>query len=185
MELHKIISISGQGSLFKIVAQAKFGLIAESLVDKKRIPVYANQKVSTLNDISIYGEENDKPLREIFISMFENGTQTALPIPSNNEDLRNELGKYFPEFDRERVFVSDIKKLFKWFNQLVESGEINAENLKKEETEEVAESIEDVVATKTKPKADVKKTSKPKAATPKAQSAPKGGVKNQIPRKAS
>ncbi len=183
MELHKIISISGQGSLFRIVAQAKFGIIAESLVDRKRIPVHANQKVSTLNDISIYGEDEDMPLRDIFVSMFENGVQGTLSIPENNEELRNELGKYFPKFDRERVYVSDIKKIFKWFNQLVESGEINAENIKEKAEEKEVVTSEEVVA---KPKQEVKKTTvKPKASTPKAQSAPKGGVKNQTPRKAS
>lgn len=133
--LKGILSISGQSGLFKMVAESKNNIIVESLDTKKRIPVYSTAKVSALEDIAIYTETSDVPLKEIFkaISEKEEGGSAMSPKSSGNE-----LKKYFeevvPDYDKERVYVSDIKKVLQWYNSLLEK-----EMLDFTETEETEE----------------------------------------------
>ncbi len=133
--LKGILSISGQSGLFKMVAESKNNIIVESLDTKKRIPVYSTAKVSALEDIAIYTETSDVPLKDIFkaISEKEEGGSAMSPKSSGNE-----LKKYFeevvPDYDKERVYVSDIKKVLQWYNSLLEK-----EMLDFTETEETEE----------------------------------------------
>lgn len=119
--LKGILAISGQSGLFKMVAESKNNIIVESLDTKKRIPVYSTSKVSSLEDIAIYTENGDVPLKEVFksISEKEGGGQTVSHKSSAN-DLKAYFGEIVPEFDRERVYVSDIKKVLMWYNILQE-----------------------------------------------------------------
>ena len=140
MNLTGIISISGKPGLYKVVAQAKNSVIVESLEDNKRVPAYATDRISALEDISIYTYGEDKPLKEIYTDIFnkENGGATL----SHKDDIKKltaYLTEILPDYDQERVYSSDIKKLFQWYNLLHKSG-----NLKLEE--EVAEEVSDVVA---------------------------------------
>ena len=134
MNLTGIIAISGKPGLFKVLAQGKNNIIVESLEDKKRVPAYASDRISALDDISIYTYDEDKPLKEIFISIFEKekGKETI----SHKEDqskLKAYLIEILPNFDQERVYSSDIKKIFQWYNLLLKAGALVMEEETKEE----------------------------------------------------
>lgn len=141
MEFEKIIAISGHGSLYTVISRTNNGLIAESLEDKKRIPVFQNMDVSTLEDISIYTESGEVPLKEVFVRIFEKeGGREALDAKADNSTLFSYFETIVPDFDRERVYASHIKKMMKWYNQLVKNNLIDPEKLKaKEEAQAAAE----------------------------------------------
>jgi hypothetical protein len=135
MDLSGIISIAGKSGLFKMVGQMKNGIIVESLLDGKRFPAYATNKVSALEDISIYGYSEDVPLGEVYDKLYalEEGKPSLSTKASVNE-MRARLREAFEDFDEERVYSSDLKKLFAWYNLLLEHG-----ILKPEATEETKE----------------------------------------------
>lgn len=117
--LKGILSISGQTGLFKLVAESKNNIIVESLETSKRIPVHSTSKVSALEDIAIYTENGDVPLKTVFKAIFEkeNGGLALSPKATGNE-LKSYFVKVVPEFDKDRVYVSDIKKVLQWYNSL-------------------------------------------------------------------
>src|SRR3954470_13593834 len=125
IDLTGIISISGQPGLFKIVAQSKNGIIVEGLADKKRSNVYASTKVSTLSDISMFTTGDDKPIEEIMTSIFEK--EKGGPAVDNKADDKA-MEAYFksilPEYDKERVYISNMRKLINWYNALQTSGNL-------------------------------------------------------------
>jgi len=128
MDLSGIISISGRPGLFKVVAQAKNSIIVESVVDKKRFPAYSADRISALDDISIYTHENDKPLKDIFIDMYaKTAGKAALSHKEDFSKLIEFLSDILPNYDEDRVYPSDIKKLFQWFNLLINSGNLKPE----------------------------------------------------------
>ena len=120
--LKGILAISGQSGLFKLVAESKNNIIVEAIETKKRIPVYSTAKVSALEDIAIYTYEGDKPLKDIFkaISEMENGG-TAISSKASGSELKSYFEKVVPDYDQERVYVSDIKKVLLWYNTLHEN----------------------------------------------------------------
>ena len=123
--LKTILSISGKPGLYKLVSQGKNMLIVESLIDKKRMPAYGKEKIVSLGDIAMYTDADDVPLRDILASMKkkENGEPVALDIKkASQEELRDYMASVLPNFDRDRVQVSDIKKLISWYNLLVANG---------------------------------------------------------------
>jgi len=117
--LKDILAISGQAGLFKMVSQSKNAIIVESLVDGKRIPAYASARISALEDISVYTYEGDVKLTEVFknISEKESGG-VALDAKAPNDALKNYFTQVLPNYDKERVYVSDIKKIISWYNLL-------------------------------------------------------------------
>ncbi len=119
--LKGILSISGYGGLFKMVSQAKNSIIVESIVDGKRMPTYATSRISALEDISVFTEEGDKKLEEVFklIHEKENGQQ-ALSSKSTGDELKEYMKSVLPDYDKDRVYVSDIKKVISWYNLLIE-----------------------------------------------------------------
>lgn len=122
--LKTILSISGKPGLYKLVTQGKNMLIVESLVDKKRIPAYAKDKIISLGDIAIYTHDEETPLHEVLNTIKEKENGAKLPFqPSALKP--NELAAYMkeilPNYDEERVYNSDIKKLLNWYNLLVEN----------------------------------------------------------------
>jgi len=120
MSLDKIMSISGKPGLYKVLTQTRTGAIVESLLDKKRINVTIHSNVSVLSEIAIYTIHEEKPLAEIFqsINEKENGQQTSV----SHKDSKDALEEYFfnvlPDYDEDRVYVSDIKKVIQWYNLL-------------------------------------------------------------------
>ena len=118
--LKTILSISGKPGLFKLVSHGKNMLIVESLADKKRVPAYAKDKVISLGDIAIYTNEAEVPLHEVLTNVKnkENGQQASVSTSAKPD----ELAEILPNFDRERVYPSDIKKLISWYNILIGAG---------------------------------------------------------------
>ena len=134
MSLSGIISVSGLPGLHKILSHTKNGLIVESLVDGRRRPIYASQKVSALEDISIYTNDEDLPLVDVFKMISEKeGGKAGLDHKSDPEKLREYLTGLVKDLDQDRVYNSDISKLFQWYNLLVEKDLLKGE----EEEEEV------------------------------------------------
>lgn len=123
MKLREILAISGQPGLYKYIAQSKGGVIVESLADGKRTNVSSNAKVSALSEISMFTETEDVPLADILTKLFAHtgGAQT-ISHKSSPEQLKSLFEKILPDYDRERVHVSDIKKLVQWYNILVAAG---------------------------------------------------------------
>lgn len=162
MNLTGIISISGKSGLYKVIAQAKNSVIVESLEDNKRVPAYATDRISALEDISIYTISEDKPLKEVYRSIFDKENGGAAPSHKESEKvLRAYLEEILPDYDRERVYLSDIKKMFQWYNLLHKSGNLIVE----EKVEEVAApATEEVVEEKPKKKAPAKKAAEKPAA---------------------
>lgn len=135
--LRKIVAITGKPGLYKVLSQGKNMLIVESLTDKKRIPAHSTDKVVSLGDISMYTDTEDKPLHEILdaLKALENGAVSSLNPKSNNDELRSYFGRIVPNYDRERVYPTDIRKLIQWYNILIETGNTD---FKVEEVEEEA-----------------------------------------------
>jgi hypothetical protein len=119
MDLSKILSITGKPGLYLILSQTKSGALVESLLDKKRFPVFINEKISTLSEISIFTIEEDISLKEVLHSIYkkENGGK-CIDSKSDNNALKNYMLEVLPNYDQERVYVSDMKKLFSWYNLL-------------------------------------------------------------------
>ena len=123
MELKEILAISGQPGLYKYVAQSTRGVIVESLADGRRLNAPASSKVSALTEISMYTEGDDIPLAEVFTRIYAHtGGKEAISHKESPEKLWAAFGEVIPEFDRDRVHASDIKKCFSWFNTLVAAG---------------------------------------------------------------
>ncbi len=123
--LKTILSIAGKPGLYKLVSQGRNMLIVESLVDKKRIPAYGSEKIISLGDIAMYTDAEDVPLSQVLtaVKTKENGQEATIDLKKASQDeLRAYMGEVLPNFDRDRVHVSDIKKLISWYNLLVKAG---------------------------------------------------------------
>ena len=142
MDLQGILSISGYSGLFKMIKQTKTGFIVESLVDKKRIQAFASSKISTLEDIAIYTETSELHLKELLQKIFqqENEKKLELTSKSSNEESKAFFAKVLSDYDKESVYVSDMKKVVVWYNLLVDSNLID---LKEDEPEEKEEEIKE------------------------------------------
>lgn len=175
MNLTGIIAISGRPGLYKVIAQGKNSIIVESLIDNKRFPAYATDRISALDDISIYTYDEDAPLRDLLTAIYtkEGGKE----CPSHKEDLKvlqAYLLEILPNYDQERVYPSDVKKMFQWYNLLHKSGNLNVEEAKAEEVVEekkapkakkaAADNTEEAAPAKKAPAKKAATTAKPKAA---------------------
>jgi len=123
MDLKEILSVSGKPGLFKTIAQTKTGVIIESLSDGKRIQAFASDKISSLGEISIFTANEDLPLREVFSILREkNGDQPAPDVKTSDSALKAFFETILPDYDRERVYVSHMRKLVQWYNLLIANG---------------------------------------------------------------
>ncbi|MCD4724305.1 MAG: DUF5606 domain-containing protein [Bacteroidales bacterium] len=121
MDLTEIMSISGKPGLYKMISQTKNGMLVESMLDQKRFPVFAHEKISSLEEISIFTETDDLPLKDVFKKindLLEGGK--ALSHKSSPEELKEFFEDVVSDYDKERVYVSDIKKVIQWYNLLHE-----------------------------------------------------------------
>ena len=130
--LKGILSISGQPGLFKLVAETKNSIIVESLVNGKRMPAYSTSKISALSDISIFTESAEILLTDLFKRMKENGRQIAAKASAN--EIKSFFEEVLPEYDKDRVYVSDMKKVIQWYQLLSEQNLLNELDEPKEET---------------------------------------------------
>ena len=119
MELKDILAISGYSGLFKFVAQGKNGIVVEGLEDNKRMNAYSHYKVSSLDDIAIFTDAGEVPLRKILKQVADKeNNQPALAGKADNNAVKKYFETILPDYDRDRVYVSDMKKVFVWYNLL-------------------------------------------------------------------
>jgi hypothetical protein len=180
MNLSGIISIGGMPGLYKVVAQSKNGVIVESLQDKKRFPAYSTSKISALEDISMFTTGDDKPLADIMQSIYdkEKGGK-ALDNKADDKAVIAYFSEILPDYDKDRVYVSNMRKLFSWYNILQETGNLKLkEEGSEEKTEEkkIKPSAEEKKAAKTTVKDTTKAKAKTKSPTMKVAGVRKSGT---------
>jgi hypothetical protein len=175
MDLSGIISVSGMSGLYKVITQTKGGLLVESLIDGKRQPIYSTSKVSSMEDISIYGQGDDIPLKQILRGIRDSKSGTSVPTSKDSNDvIKAAFAEFVPEYDEDRVYASDMKKVFVWYTLLKEKGLL----VESENADAADESKSE------KPKTD-KAIAKPKAITKTAslKASSKGMAKTSTVRK--
>ena len=167
MILKDILAISGEPGLFKFIAQGKNAIIVEHLETKKRSSAYGSAKVSSLEDIAIFTDKEDMPLGKVFDLIYEktNGS-TAIDSKTDADKLRSWFEEILPEYSKDKVYTSDIKKVAQWYNIL--------HNLKLLVKEEPEKAVDEKTAG---PKPAKVKPAKEKAA--KAKQAPEAGTKKK------
>lgn len=135
MDLSKILSITGKSGLFQLISQGKNSFIVESLTDKKRFPAFSQDGVANLENISIFTEEEDVSLESVFQSIYkkENGGKISIDM-SDGKAMKAYFAEILPNYDKERVYVSNMKKVYSWYNLLIEHNLIDLEEKKTEET---------------------------------------------------
>ncbi|MCQ2166700.1 MAG: DUF5606 domain-containing protein [Bacteroidales bacterium] len=136
-DLSKILSVSGYPGLYRFVAQSRTGAIAESLADGHRVNFPANGKITTLEDISIYADDGEVKLREVFAKM--KATLAAKDAPtakSAEEEIKGLFEKALPGYDRERFYLSHMKKVVTWYNELKARASLDFVDPEKEGKEE-------------------------------------------------
>lgn len=128
MDLSKIMSISGKPGLYKMVSQSKSGLVVESLIDGKKIPVFASDRVSSLQEISMFAKDADVPLKDVLLKVHSfTGGQPTIDPKSDTKTLTQFMDQVMPEWDRDRIYASDIKKLLSWYNLLLLHNLVDAD----------------------------------------------------------
>ncbi|MBF8456759.1 DUF5606 domain-containing protein [Kaistella sp. G5-32] len=179
MQLEKIISISGKPGLFKLISQLKNGFIIEDVLTKKKVSIGNSSQVSLLDNIAMFTFDKEVPLFEVFENVAKNTEyKETISHKSSDAELRDLMKESLPDYDNERVYVSDIKKLAQWYNILHKAGYITPDSFVKSEPEMTEpaenESKSEIIDTK-KPAAKKEKVATPKvkAATSSAKSAPK------------
>lgn len=152
MELKGIIAIAGKPGLYKVAAQGRANIIVQSLENDKKFPAFASDKISALDDISIYTYEKDVPLTEVYIKLAEKENfGKSIDHKEEPKKLREYLVTFLPDYDAERVYDTDVKKLFQWYNILVERGVITKDLI------ESAKVPAEEVKAETKPKKKAEK----------------------------
>lgn len=142
MDLKKILTISGQPDLFEMITNTPKGIVVESIITKKRSQAFASQRVNSLEDIAVYTLDGEIPLKEVFVKIYkkEEGGQA----PSHKDDVSNikqYFEDFFPDYDKDRVKLSAMKRILKWYNLLNENNLIDdkietEEEIKDEESTE-------------------------------------------------
>jgi hypothetical protein len=155
MVLKDILAISGEQGLFKFIAQGKNAIIIEHLETGKRSSAFSSAKVSTLEDISVFKENEDLPLGKVFDKIFEKEAGgPAIDSKVEPEKLKKYFEEIVPDYSREKVYVSDIKKIVLWYNILQKKNMLIKEEPEKKE---------DTVKTESEPKAPVTEKKKKKS----------------------
>jgi hypothetical protein len=138
MGLEKILSVAGKPGLYELITQTRSGFVAASLIDGKKISVGLKSNVSVLSEIAIYTLDEELPLREVFLKMQvkEKGGTTSVSHKEDKIKLEEYFFEVLPNYDEDRVYASDIKKIIKWYNILVDKG---IANFSEKETEPSSE----------------------------------------------
>lgn len=148
--LKGIISISGKPGLYRLLSRGKNSLVVESLQTGKRTPTYPHERVMSLADITMYTEHGDEPLPEIFEKIYtvKNGEPIDIKAFASDDDMRDFFATILPDFDRERVYNSDIRKLFTWYNMLIAAGvkEFKENEIKEDQAAEAAEAADEAAS---------------------------------------
>ncbi|MDR0790715.1 MAG: DUF5606 domain-containing protein [Bacteroidales bacterium] len=133
MDLSKILFITGKSGLFKLISQTKAGAILEDMANNKRFPIFSHNKISVLENISIYTEEADVALPKVFQEIYkkENGGK-CLDSNAPEQEIRDYMEEILPSYDQQQVHLSDMRKVFLWYNLLNEQGLIDLEQTESE-----------------------------------------------------
>ncbi len=139
MDLKEIMAIGGKPGLYKMVAQAKNGIIVESIIDQKRIQAFTSDKISSLEEISIFTETEDKPLKEVLKCFFDKLEGKEAPeFKNDNNKLKAFFAEVLPDYDKDRVYTSHMQKIVSWYNLLIRYNLLDFSD-KEETTEETTE----------------------------------------------
>ena len=184
MSLEKVLSISGKPGLFKLKNQTRNGFLAESLLDGKTISVSGSHNVSLLSEIAIYTLTEEVPLRKVFQKIFEKEEgKEAISHKVSKEELEEYFFDVLPDYDEDRVYASDIKKVVQWYNMLVKNGLADFSEPEKDSNEEADDAKETLDKAKEGKKPSPAKSAGTKSSS-KASSGKKGGTaKNAASRK--
>ncbi len=138
MDLSKILSIAGKPGLYKLAGEAKNNLVVESLTDGKRMPAFAHERISSLQEISIYTTGEDLPLHDALKMVYEmtGGQPVENPKKMSSARLKELFKQAIPDYDEDSVYVSDMKKVFTWYNLLLEKGMLDFSEEEEEEKTE-------------------------------------------------
>lgn len=144
MSLDRILSIGGKPGLFRLVAQTRTGFVAESLLDGKKVSMGMSGGVSVLSEIAIYTLEKELPLRAVFSRMQEkeNGQKTTLGHKADKSELEAYFFEILPDYDEDRVYASDIRKVIQWYNILVDHNLVDFSDPEDSEKQSVASDTE-------------------------------------------
>ena len=136
MDLSKILTISGKNGLFQLISQGKSNFIVESLEDKKRFPAFQSDGISTLENISIYTHDDTMELGKVFQAIYLKQEKQPLDYKSwTDEQLRSFFIEVIPNYDESRVFISNIKKIYQWYNILLNNEMISLDEVDDTETD--------------------------------------------------
>jgi len=138
MDLKEVITVSGYSGLFKLIGKNKNSIIVESLVDGKRMPVFATNKASSLSEIALFTKREEIPLKQVFqrIYKFQEKKEISIDFKTQTKEMLELFEKIIPEYDKSRVYASDIKKIFTWYNILLKNNLIDLEEEKSEDKKE-------------------------------------------------
>ena len=136
MKLEGIINVSGKPGLHKIISKGKNSVIVESLIDKKRMPVYSHINANSLEEIGIYTYKDSIPLADVFTKIAKKTKcSQCISHKENTKDLVDYFREILPEYDEERVYISDIKKVYLWYNVLHSAGLVSLRKTNKKKKE--------------------------------------------------
>lgn len=142
-----ILSIAGKPGLYKLLSRGRGALIVENLATGKRTPTYPHEKVISLADVTMYTEHGDEPLADILEKVYAHAGGKPVDVKgfSGDEAIRDYFGEIIPDFDRDRVYTTDIRKLFSWYNQLVAAGitEFKDKEIAEDQAAEAAEAADE------------------------------------------
>lgn len=130
--LKGVLSIAGHGGLFKLISQGNNSIIVESLVDGKRLPAHGTSRVNALEDISMYTEDGDVKLSYVFACIYDfaKGEKCIDVKKASADEIKAYMSNVLPNWDKEHIYMSDLKRLFTWYNLLLDGGFITAETAK-------------------------------------------------------
>ena len=138
MDLSKILSITGKSGLYRFLSRTSNSFIVEGLDDGKRFPDFSNDGVAALDNIAIFTETDEVPLQTVFQNIYRKEDGKKMEMPKDNAAIKAYFAEILPEYDRERVYGSNMKKVFVWYNILVEHNLVDLEEPATEETAEPA-----------------------------------------------
>lgn len=145
--LKGILSISGKPGLFRLLSRGRNALIVENIATKRRTPTYPNEKVISLADITMYTEHGDEPLSDILekVKAHAGGQPIDMKGFAGDDAVRDYFAEIIPDFERDRVYTTDIRKLFSWYNQLIAAGitEFKDDEIAEDQAAEAAEAADE------------------------------------------
>jgi hypothetical protein len=182
IKLKDILSISGKGGLYRFIAQARNGIVVESLEDKKRHIAPATARVSALEDIAIFTREQEVPLSDIFFKIHEETQgKEVTSHKSEPEELKHRFEELVPGYDDERVYPSDIRKVFQWYNQMLSQGLLEVVEKEEEGSKEAAEEVTKPGTARQEPESVKEPSSRKETPAKKEPLARKGPVVRKAP----